>query len=57
SYLALIYYDYFLTLPQEVEQVWQAPWTPSTFFYVLCRYSLASSVLEVFSISEEINVV
>ncbi|KAF6754021.1 hypothetical protein DFP72DRAFT_900205 [Ephemerocybe angulata] len=46
--LALLYYDYLLTLPLEVKYVWSKRsylLSPSTFFYFCCRYSLIANLL------------
>ncbi|KIO03529.1 hypothetical protein M404DRAFT_145802, partial [Pisolithus tinctorius Marx 270] len=34
----LLVYDYFLTLSDEVECMWYAPWTPVKFVYLANRY-------------------
>jgi Family of unknown function (DUF6533) len=41
---ALLYYDYLMTLPEEIEYVWKAPWRISTLLYVFCRYALVANL-------------
>ncbi|TFK26023.1 hypothetical protein FA15DRAFT_667863 [Coprinopsis marcescibilis] len=41
--LSLIWYDYALTLRQEVEMVWDYPWRFSTVLYVFCRVPLVAT--------------
>ncbi|KAI6044380.1 hypothetical protein EDC04DRAFT_360304 [Pisolithus marmoratus] len=36
----LLVYDYFLTLSDEVEYIWNAPWTPVKFIYLANRYTV-----------------
>ncbi|RXW20545.1 hypothetical protein EST38_g5305 [Candolleomyces aberdarensis] len=43
--LALLYYDYLLTLPDEIEYIWKKPKKLSTVFYVCCRYYLVANLL------------
>ncbi|KDQ25013.1 hypothetical protein PLEOSDRAFT_170080 [Pleurotus ostreatus PC15] len=45
SLLALIYYDYALTLPLEIKHVWGRKLCLSTFLYISCRYALLGNVL------------
>lgn len=45
SFVALIYYDYFLTLPREITYIWQRPFHILTVLYFFCRYSLLSNVI------------
>ncbi|KAL4258720.1 hypothetical protein AB1N83_008896 [Pleurotus pulmonarius] len=43
--IALIYYDYALTLPLEIKHVWGRRLCLSTFLYTSCRYALLGNVL------------
>ncbi|RXW19910.1 hypothetical protein EST38_g5928 [Candolleomyces aberdarensis] len=52
--LAVLYYDYLLTLKDEIEYVWKQKWRISTFLYVLCRYALIANILYFLSISQGI---
>ncbi|RXW19912.1 hypothetical protein EST38_g5940 [Candolleomyces aberdarensis] len=45
SSLALIYYDYFLTLEREILYVWKRPFHLLTIMYFLCRYALVANVV------------
>ncbi|KAI0078646.1 hypothetical protein K474DRAFT_892514 [Panus rudis PR-1116 ss-1] len=36
--LAILYYDWLLTLPSEVEYYWKRKWSTTSFFYFLNRY-------------------
>ena len=49
---AILYYDYILTLPDEIEYIWKNPRRLSTLFYFLCRYALAANLIYVLSIAE-----
>ena len=35
---ALLYYDHFLTFPQEVERIWKAKWTFVNVLFLVNRY-------------------
>jgi len=51
--IALLYYDYALTFPNEVKYIWGAReglFRFSTLLYALCRYSLPSNVLYLLAI-------
>ncbi|RXW13654.1 hypothetical protein EST38_g12196 [Candolleomyces aberdarensis] len=45
SSITLIYYDYLLTLPDEIQYFWKNPRRLSTFFYFCCRYYLIANLL------------
>lgn len=45
SSIALLYYDYALTLPDEVQFMWFQRFRVSTLLYICCRYSLLANVL------------
>lgn len=47
--VALLYYDYFLTLPHEIKYIWSAPRKLSSFFYFCCRYALIANLLWTFT--------
>lgn len=34
----LLYYDYFLTFPSEVQLIWRCRWSPATGFFLAIRY-------------------
>ncbi|KAG2018447.1 hypothetical protein CC2G_007876 [Coprinopsis cinerea AmutBmut pab1-1] len=44
SSLALIYYDYLITLNREIRYVWQRPFAPMTIAFAFCRYSLVANI-------------
>ncbi|KAJ2928709.1 hypothetical protein H1R20_g8392, partial [Candolleomyces eurysporus] len=50
--LTVLFYDYLLTLRDEIEYVWKQKWRNSTCLYVLCRYALVANVLYVLSVSQ-----
>ncbi|KAG7094542.1 hypothetical protein E1B28_005370 [Marasmius oreades] len=54
SSLALLYYDYILTLPMEVEYMWRAKFRPSTVLYIFCRYALLANVLYLLAIAKRL---
>ncbi|KAF6765767.1 hypothetical protein DFP72DRAFT_868421 [Ephemerocybe angulata] len=45
SSLALIYYDYLLTLDREIKYVWKRPFHILTVMFFLCRYALVSNTV------------
>ncbi|KIK61918.1 hypothetical protein GYMLUDRAFT_42342 [Collybiopsis luxurians FD-317 M1] len=49
--IALIYYDWLLTFPEEVKYIWRAKFSLSTLFYIFCRYALLANVLYLLEIS------
>ncbi|EIW57177.1 uncharacterized protein TRAVEDRAFT_48227 [Trametes versicolor FP-101664 SS1] len=38
SSACLLYYDYFLTFPSEVQLIWRCRWSPATGFFLVIRY-------------------
>lgn len=51
--LTILYFDYILTLPDEIKYIWLRKWRWSTMFYFFCRYALVANVLYVLAISED----
>ncbi|KAJ3801736.1 hypothetical protein GGU11DRAFT_768102 [Lentinula aff. detonsa] len=49
--IVLLYYDWLLTIPEEVEYIWKARLSLSTVFYIFCRYALLANVLYLLEIS------
>ncbi|KIK61933.1 hypothetical protein GYMLUDRAFT_42360 [Collybiopsis luxurians FD-317 M1] len=49
--IALLYYDWALTFPSEVQYVWGAKFSLSTLFYIFCRYALLDNVLYLAAVS------
>ncbi|KAF9002749.1 hypothetical protein BDQ17DRAFT_1356744 [Cyathus striatus] len=45
SSLALLYYDYFLTLGREIKYIWFGKIRLSTLLYVFCRYAMVANVI------------
>ncbi|KAF8993131.1 hypothetical protein BDQ17DRAFT_160132 [Cyathus striatus] len=45
SSLALLYYDYFLTLGREIKYIWLGKIRLSTLLYVFCRYAMVANVI------------
>ncbi|KIL63829.1 hypothetical protein M378DRAFT_36863, partial [Amanita muscaria Koide BX008] len=45
SDIALLYYDYALTFPDEKEYIWGSRFSLSTFLYLWCRYALVANVI------------
>ncbi|KAF9003906.1 hypothetical protein BDQ17DRAFT_1355104 [Cyathus striatus] len=45
SSLTLVYYDYILTLPSEIKNIWFSPFRLTTALYFFCRYSLIANVV------------
>jgi hypothetical protein len=44
-YIALLYYDYFLTLPSEIAHIWSRKFRYVTLLYIGCRYALAANIV------------
>ncbi|TFK18001.1 hypothetical protein FA15DRAFT_760838 [Coprinopsis marcescibilis] len=53
--LAILYFDYLLTLGDEIKYIWLRKWKMSTLFYFFCRYALVANVLYMLAISEDIT--
>ncbi|KAJ7858779.1 hypothetical protein B0H13DRAFT_1640336 [Mycena leptocephala] len=53
SSLALLYYDYALTLPKEVRYVWKQRFRLSTALYICCRYALVANILYLLAVAEK----
>ncbi|KAJ7186139.1 hypothetical protein C8R46DRAFT_1062577 [Mycena filopes] len=53
--LALIYYDFALTLPKEVRYVWEERFRLSTALYIGCRYALVANILFLLAISGKLG--
>ncbi|KAH6913665.1 hypothetical protein BKA70DRAFT_1421930 [Coprinopsis sp. MPI-PUGE-AT-0042] len=51
--LAFLYYDYILTLSDEIKYVWRSRWRLSTLFYIFCRYALVANIIYYLSIAKE----
>ncbi|KAI5829454.1 hypothetical protein K523DRAFT_337858 [Schizophyllum commune Tattone D] len=51
SSIALLYYDYSLTLADERKLIWSQTLGVTTVLYVLCRYALVANVLYLLAIS------
>ncbi|KAJ3831305.1 hypothetical protein F5878DRAFT_549710, partial [Lentinula raphanica] len=49
--IALLYYDWALTFPDEVEYIWKAGIAFPTVLYVFCRYALLANVMYLLEIS------
>jgi len=50
--LMLLLYDHFLTLDQEVEEIWKAKWTLPKIFFLILRYTVpAMMIIETYQIS------
>ncbi|KAJ3752989.1 hypothetical protein EV360DRAFT_54228, partial [Lentinula raphanica] len=53
--IALIWYDYALTFPMEVQYFWTSKVRLSTFLYILCRYALLANVLYLLDIAGKLT--
>ncbi|KAJ3789805.1 hypothetical protein GGU10DRAFT_26054 [Lentinula aff. detonsa] len=53
--IALIWYDYALTFPMEVEYLWTTKFRLSTFLYILCRYALLANTLYLVDIAGKLT--
>ena len=41
----ILYYDYILTLPQEIQFMWNGARKTSTLLYIFCRYAMVANVM------------
>ncbi|KAK7685433.1 hypothetical protein QCA50_011296 [Cerrena zonata] len=55
SSLALLFYDYALTLPMEIKYIWCLRYKHCTILYVLCRYALLANVLYLLAITGKLS--
>ncbi|KAK0189108.1 hypothetical protein F5146DRAFT_1205269 [Armillaria mellea] len=53
--IALLYYDYVLTLPAEVKYIWGSKFRLSTILYLCCRYALVANVLYLLAIAGQLG--
>ncbi|KAG6899985.1 hypothetical protein C0995_004560 [Termitomyces sp. Mi166 len=53
--IALIYYDYVLTLRTEVTYMWRSKFRISTLLYILTRYALVANILYLLAISSKLS--
>ncbi|KAJ3907260.1 hypothetical protein F5879DRAFT_986627 [Lentinula edodes] len=53
--IALIWYDYALTFPMEIQYLWTSKFRFSTFLYILCRYALLANVLYLLDIAGKLT--
>lgn len=53
--IALLYYDYVLTLPMEVKYIWGSKFRLSTVLYLCCRYALVANVLYLLAIAGQLG--
>ncbi|KAJ7877486.1 hypothetical protein B0H13DRAFT_2347106 [Mycena leptocephala] len=55
SSLAFIYYDFALTLPKEVQYIWNERFRLSTALYIGCRYALVANILYLLAIAGQLG--
>ncbi|KAJ7229514.1 hypothetical protein C8J57DRAFT_1067185, partial [Mycena rebaudengoi] len=55
SSLALLYYDFALTLPKEVRYIWSQKFRLSTALYICCRDALVANVLYLLAIAHKLG--
>lgn len=55
SSIALLFYDYALTLPLEVKYIWGSKVRLSTILYIFCRYALVANVLYLLAIANRLK--
>lgn len=52
---ALLYYDFVLTLPKEIQYIWSQRFRLSTALYIGCRYALLANVLYLLAIADKLG--
>ncbi|KAF8187959.1 hypothetical protein K438DRAFT_1467231, partial [Mycena galopus ATCC 62051] len=55
SMAALLYYDFVLTLPKEIQYIWSQRFRLSTALYIGCRYALLANVLYLLAIADKLG--
>ncbi|KAJ6586040.1 hypothetical protein B0H19DRAFT_924499, partial [Mycena capillaripes] len=55
SSLALLFYDFALTLPTEVRYIWGQRFRLSTVLYIGCRYALVANILYLLAIGHKLS--
>ncbi|EIW87455.1 hypothetical protein CONPUDRAFT_79472 [Coniophora puteana RWD-64-598 SS2] len=55
SSLALLYYDYILTFPLELQYMWRKKVMVSTVLYCFCRYALLANLFYLFAIEKVVQ--
>ncbi|KAJ7669572.1 hypothetical protein B0H17DRAFT_207473 [Mycena rosella] len=55
SSLALLYYDFALTFPKEVQYMWKERFRLSTALYIGCRYALIANVLYLLAVADKLG--
>ncbi|KAJ6483136.1 hypothetical protein C8R45DRAFT_830398, partial [Mycena sanguinolenta] len=55
SVSALLYYDYTLTFPREVQYIWKQKFRLSTALYIGCRYAMIANVLYLLAIANKLG--
>ncbi|KAF8909665.1 hypothetical protein CPB84DRAFT_1433643 [Gymnopilus junonius] len=53
SSIALLIYDYSLTLTDEIKYFWLKKFKISTALYIACRYALISNILFLFALADK----
>lgn len=53
--LALLWYDYLLTLPMEIRYIWGGKFHLTTALYFFCRYALLDNVLYLLAVSNKLQ--
>ncbi|CAA7268551.1 unnamed protein product [Cyclocybe aegerita] len=54
SSLALLYYDYAITWPREVQHIWMRKFSFGTALYFTCRYGMVSNVIYALALTEKL---
>ncbi|KAJ7321554.1 hypothetical protein DFH08DRAFT_712908, partial [Mycena albidolilacea] len=55
SMAALLYYDFVLMLPKEIQYIWNQRFRLSTALYIGCRYALLANVLYLLAIEDKLG--
>ena len=51
---ALLFYDYFLTLGDEIKYFWLKKFKISTGLYIACRYALLTNILFLLALGDDV---
>ncbi|TFK33950.1 hypothetical protein BDQ12DRAFT_637022 [Crucibulum laeve] len=54
SSIALVYYDYILTLDDEVKYIWRAKFRLSNVLYFFCRYAMLANIIYLLAVVDKL---
>ena len=55
--IALLYWDYLLTLPDEIKHIWKKKFRVTTLLYMGCRFGLLTNIIYLFALANKLPMV